>query len=93
METYFNVKLFMYLVIPVSLLLILGVAIIWVYISESRKDNLMESLGYKYNKGFDNAPYEFQNHWSKGNIRIHYREISGRPYKKILQYVEKQEKR
>lgn len=92
MEAYFKFKLFMEAVIPATIILVIILCALYACLRNCFRVSLMTKLGYEYKRGLGtNVAYEFQPHWVKGNIKIHYRKIDNLKYREIKKYVAKQE--
>jgi hypothetical protein len=91
-ETYFRIRTFIEFGVPI---IIIAAVVLWILIAllyNEMKDRLMKKLGYEYKPGLDrNVAYEFQPHWVKGHIRIHWRQIDCRTLNEIKQYVQTKE--
>jgi hypothetical protein len=87
-ETYFRIRTFLEFGVPI---IIIAFVVAWILIAllyNEMKDRLMKKLGYEYKPGLGrNVAYEFQPHWVKGYVRIHWRQIDCRKLDEIKQYV------
>lgn len=92
METYFKIKIFIEFGIPIIIVTIVLICVIYSITKSWLKSRLMKKLGYEYKQGLgNNVAYEFQPHWVKDNIKIHWRKIDSLKYSKIKKFVKSKE--
>lgn len=92
MNLYFKLKVFSEYIVPVIIIGLILLYGLFAFMKSWLRNRLMKKLGYKYNRQLGtNVAYEFQPHWEKGKVKIHYRKIDALKYSQIKSYVRSRE--
>lgn len=91
-ERYFQFRFALDFILPAVVLIIIVLLFAVFGFARWRRTRKMHKLGYTYKEGLaSNVAYEYQAHWVKGDIRIHYRTIERLDYKEIEPFVKQRE--